>query len=417
MRDEQTELLVVGAGPVGLLTAIVAAEAGLSVKIIDQEARTTARSYACALHPRTLKLLDGLGLAAPIIEQGRRIETVGFYDHESRRAEVKLSDAGGAFPFLLILPQSAVEHVLEQRLQKAGVTVNWNHRFDRCQEQGAAVTATVEELGGTATGYIVPHWETVVVKRIPVNAQFVVGADGHASLVRQRLGIENTRVSGPEFFAAYEFESDAPSEPEVRVVLDETTTNVLWPLAGNKSRWTFQLLKSDGLSELPGKERRPTRFAQPKVDEEIRQYVEQIARQRAPWFSAKLRSLTWCTDVVFEHRMAKQFGRNRCWLVGDAAHQTGPAGVQSMNVGLSEAAQLVGILRKILRERAPFEGLETYNRERQEEWQQLLGLAGGLKAGPKTNSWVSQRHARILPCLPGSGADLTRLAGQLGLGF
>ena len=417
MRDEQTEVLVVGAGPVGLLTAIVAAEAGLAVKIIDQEARTTARSYACALHPHTLKLLDGMGLAAAMVDQGRRIETVAFYDHESRRAELKVSELGGAFPFLLILPQSAVEEVLEQRLHKAGVTVNWRHRFDSFQEQGEMVTATVEELGGTATGYIVPHWETVVVKRIPVHAHFVVGADGHASLVRQRLGIENTRVAGPEFFAAYEFEADGPTEPEVRVVLDDTTTNVLWPLAGNRCRWTFQLIKTKGASDFPEKERRPGRFAQPKVDEEIRQYVELVARQRAPWFTAKLRALTWCTDVVFEHRVARQFGRNHCWLAGDAAHQTGPAGVQSMNVGMSEAAALVGILRKILRERASLEELEAYDREGQEEWRRLLGLAGGLKSRGNTSAWVSDRRARILPCLPGSGADLTRLAAQLQLDF
>jgi 2-polyprenyl-6-methoxyphenol hydroxylase-like FAD-dependent oxidoreductase len=417
MRDEQTELLVVGAGPVGLLTAILAAEAGIAVKIIDQEARTTARSYACALHPGTLKLLDGMGLAAAMINQGRRIETVAFYDHESRRAEVKLSALGGDFPFLLILPQSIVEQALEQRLQKAGVTVNWNHRFDSCQEQGESVTATVEELSGTATGYIVPHWETVVVTRIPVHAHFVVGADGHASLVRQRLGIENKRVAGPEFFAAYEFESDRPSEPEVRVVLDDKTTNVLWPLAGNKARWTFQLLKSEATGDFPAKERRPGRFAQPLVDEEIRKYVELVARQRAPWFAAKLQSLTWCTDVVFEQRLARQFGQGRCWLVGDAAHQTGPAGVQSMNVGLSEAASLVGILRKLLRDRAPIEALEAYNRDCQERWGRLLGLAGGLRTRDNTNPWVSERRARILPCLPGSDADLTRMAAQLQLDF
>lgn len=417
MRDEQTEVLVVGAGPVGLLTAIMCAEAGLSVKIVDQETRTTARSYACALHPRTLKLLDGLGLAALMVDQGRQIETVAFYDRDARRAEVKISELGGAFPFLLILPQSAVEQVLEQRLQKAGVNVNWNHRFDNYQEQGEAVTATVEELGGTATGYIVPHWETVVAKRIPVHARFVVGADGHASLVRQRLGIENTRVSGPEFFAAYEFEADTPSEPEVRVVLDDATTNVLWPLTGNKCRWTFQLLKSDGMSDFPGKDRRPTRFAQPKVDEEIRQYVDLVARQRAPWFSAKLQALSWCTDVVFEQRMAKQFGHDRCWLAGDAAHQTGPVGVQSMNVGMSEAAALVGILRKILRDRASLETLQAYDRGSQEEWRRLLGLAGGLKTRANTDPWVSGRRARILPCLPASESDLTRLAAQLRLDF
>jgi 2-polyprenyl-6-methoxyphenol hydroxylase-like FAD-dependent oxidoreductase len=417
MRDEQTEVLVVGAGPVGLLTAILAAEAGLAVKIVDQEARTTARSYACALHPRTLKLLDGMGLASGLLEQGRRIGTVAFYEGDSRRAEVKLSELGGAFPFMLILPQSDLEGVLEQRLRKVGVTVNWNHHFEECQERGDLVTATVEELGGTATGYIVPHWETIVKRRIPVHARFLVGADGHGSRVRRRLGIENMRVAGPDFFAAYEFEADKPAEDEVRVVMDATTTNVLWPLLGNKCRWAFQLVKSEGVNEFPEKERRSVRFAQPTVDEEIRQYVERVAKQRAPWFSANVREISWCTDVVFEQRMAKDFGRNRCWLVGDAAHQTGPVGVQSMNVGMAEAAALVGNLRKILRERGSLDLLTAYNRERQEEWRQLLGLTGGLKPRGDTNAWVTEHRARILPCLPGSQADLTLLAGQLRLDF
>jgi len=415
MRDEQTEILVVGAGPVGLLTAILAAEAGLKVKIIDQETRTTARSYACALHPRTLKLLDGMGLAAPVVEQGRKIGTMAFYDHESRRAEVKLSEPGGAFPFLLILPQASFEEILEQRLRKAGVSVNWNHRFADFQEQGEQVSVTVEELGGTATGYIVPHWETVVKSQVAVGARFLVGADGYGSLVRQRLGIENTRVAGPAFFAAYEFETDEPGETEVKVVLDDATTNVLWPLPGNRYRWTFQMVKGEGVGAFPEKERRPVRFAQPTVDEEIRQYVERVAKQRAPWFSARVRAITWCTDVVFEQRMAKRFGHGHCWLAGDAAHQTGPVGVQSMNVGLYEAAALVSRLRMILRERASIEGLETYNRERQEEWQRLLGLSGGPKPRADNDPWVSQRRAKILPCLPGSEADLSALAAQLRL--
>ena len=417
MREEQVEVLVVGAGPVGLLTAIQLAEAGLEVRIIDQEARTTARSYACALHPRTLKLLDQMGLAAALLEHGRRIETISFYDRELRCAEVKLSALGGDFPFLLILPQNAFEDVLEQRLRKAGVTVSWNHRCENLQEEGETVVATVDELGGTATGYIVPHWETVVKRQFPIRARFLVGADGQGSLVRQRLGIEQTRVAGPDFFAAYEFESEGKSEEEVRVVLGDATTNVLWPLLGNKFRWTFQLVKSEGTSEFPQKERRSVRFAQPTVDEEIRQYVEKVAKQRAPWFSANVKAITWCTDVVFEHRLARQFGRNRCWLAGDAAHQAGPVGVQSMNVGLSEAATLAQNLRKILRERAPLESLDAYNREGQEEWRRLLGLTGGLRAKADTTVWVKERRARILSCLPASGEDLSRLAGQLGLDY
>ena len=415
MREERTEVLVVGAGPVGLLTAILLAEAGIEVRIIDREERTTSRSYACALHPRTLKLLEGMGLAAPVLEAGRRIEKIAFYDGAARQAEVKLSQLGGAFPFMLILPQNAFESLLEQRLRKLGVAVNWNHRFVDLHNDAETVVATIEELGATATGYIVPHWETVVKRSFPVRAQFLVGADGYGSLVRQRLGIENTRVAGPEFFAAYEFEPEGKVEDEVRVVLDQSTTNVLWPLLGNKYRWTFQLLKSEMASEFPEKERRGVRFAQKAVDERIRQYVEKVAKQRAPWFSAGVKEIAWCTEVVFEHRVARQFGQERCWLAGDAAHQTGPVGVQSMNVGISEAATLAATLRRILREKAPLNLLETCNREWQDEWRRLLGLTGGLKPRDETTPWVRERRARILSCLPASHEDLAPLAGQLKL--
>src|ERR1035441_6716747 len=236
MREERTEVLVVGAGPAGLLIAILLAEAGIEVKIIDREERTAARSYACALHGRTLKLLSQMGLAAGVLDRGRRIQLMAFYDGAERRAEVKLSELGGEFPFMVILPQNVFEGVLEERLRKTGVTVNWNHRFDDVQSAGETVVANVEELGATATGYIVPHWEGVVKRSFPVRARFLVGADGFDSLVRQRLGIENTCVAEPAFFAAYEFEPEEKVEDEVRVVLDESTTNVLWPLPRNKYR-------------------------------------------------------------------------------------------------------------------------------------------------------------------------------------
>ena len=415
MREERMEVLVVGAGPVGLLTAILLAEAGIAVRIIDREERTTSRSYACALHPRTLKLLEGMGLAAPVLEAGRRVEKIAFYDGAARQAEVKLSQLGGAFPFMVILPQNAFEGLLEQRLRKLGVAVNWNHRFADLHADAETVVATIEELGGTATGYIVPHWESIVKSSFPVRAQFLVGADGYGSLVRQRLGIEHTRVAGPEFFAAYEFEPEEKVEDEVRVVLDQATTNVLWPLPGNKYRWTFQMVKSEMAGEFPEKERRGVRLAQESVDERIRQYVQKVAKLRAPWFSSGVKAITWCTEVVFEHRVAQQFGREHCWLAGDAAHQTGPVGVQSMNVGMAEAAILAGALRKILRDKASLNLLETCNREWQDEWRRLLGLTGGLKPRTETSPWVRERRGRILSCLPATHDDLPRLAGQMGL--
>jgi 2-polyprenyl-6-methoxyphenol hydroxylase-like FAD-dependent oxidoreductase len=416
MRDERTEVLVVGAGPVGLFSALLLAEAGLQVNIIDREQRTAARSYACALHSQTLRLFARLNLAAPLLEIGHRVSTVAFYDHETRRAEINLTELQNDFPFLLILPQNAVEALLEQRLRKAGVNVHWNHRLDTLQDDTEEVLATVEELAGTSTGYIVPHWEMVVKRRSEVRAQFVLGADGHHSTLRQRLGIESQRVAGPFFFAAYEFESE-PTNDELRVVLDNTSTNVLWPLPGNKCRWTFQLTHPHSGTEFPEKERRAVRLSQPAVDEKIKDYVLRAAKNRAPWFSASVKEIDWCTEVVFEHSLARQFGRNRSWLVGDAAHQTGPVGVQSMNVGFAEAETIAGDILKVLRQTSPPALLETYDRHWQAEWKRLLGLTGGLKTRNNTNPWVRDRAARILPCLPASDGDLTALASQLSLDY
>ncbi len=415
MREEQTEVLVVGAGPVGLLTALLLAEAGIQVKIIDQEDRPAGRSYACALHPRTLQLLQRLGLAADVLEQGLQISRVALYDGSLKQAEISMSELGGEFPFLLTLSQNALENLLEQRLRQAGVTVQWNHRLEGFESKESAVIARLEKLGGTSTGYIVPHWETVVKQSSAVTARFLVGADGRGSLVRQRAGIEDKRLSGPEFFAVYEFESDANSEHRVRVVLNDASTDVLWPLPGNRYRWSFQLLHSDVSSEFPLKDRVALRLAQPGKDETIRNSVLKRARNRAPWFLASINELVWCIVVEFEHRLASTFGRERCWLAGDAAHQTGPVGMQSMNSGLSEAEDLADKLRRILREDAPTAVLDDYNRNHQAEWNRLLGLTGGLKPRSETNDWTRERCARILPCLPGSGSDVARLASQLTL--
>src|SRR6516162_11362762 len=108
MRQTQSEVVVVGAGPVGLWTALLLAEKGVEVTLIDRETKTTARSYACALHPATLRLLDRFGLAESVIERGRRVETIAFYDGPVRQGEIKMSLLGGEFPFVLILPQNAL---------------------------------------------------------------------------------------------------------------------------------------------------------------------------------------------------------------------------------------------------------------------------------------------------------------------
>jgi 2-polyprenyl-6-methoxyphenol hydroxylase-like FAD-dependent oxidoreductase len=417
-QEDQTEVVVVGAGPVGLLTALLLAEGGVAVKIIDQEQRTAAHSYACALHPHTLLLLDQLGLVKEVLAIGRRIDTITFCEGETRRAELKISELPAKYPFLVILPQSRLESLLENALnQRAGLTVNWKHRLSTLRSDHNGVVATVDKLSGSARGYIVPHWEVVVQKTLHTHAKFAVGADGHFSLVRRCLGIDYVRVGEPQLFEVYEFDTDMDLANEGRIVLGESTTDVLWPLPDGRCRWSFQAGNLEPHGLFPEKDRRAIRVSDPEVDERTKERVAQLVQTRAPWFTATLAGLHWISDVQFERRLARRFGDGRCWLVGDAAHQTSPLGMQSVNIGFREAGELAGSLKKILREGAPIDLLESYNQQRRGEWLQLLGLKGPPTTSDGTDDWVRRHSSQILPCVPASGEDLGKLMNQLQLGL
>jgi len=415
---DQTEVLVVGAGPVGMFTALRLAESGLGVQVIYEEARTAGRSYACSLHPRSLELLEEAGVARDAIRLGHRINLVAFYEGAVRHAELNLSRLPGEFPFVLVLKQSLLEDLLEQKLhERAGLKVHWNHRLADLGMQDGAAAATIEELALTGKGYVVPEFELEVKRTVPARAEFVVGADGQNSAVRRWLNIDSVRIGEPQLFVVYELETEEKLAPEMRIVLHEHTLSVLWPLAEKKCRWSFQLVQADAPNEFPQKDRNRFIIAETPGEKDSRHRLEKLLRERAPWFTAGIQEIGWATDIQFDHRFARQFGRGRAWLAGDAAHQTGPAGMQSMNVGLREGAGLAAKLKLILREKGSLDLLETYGLERRIEWEQLLGLNGGPKAGAATGAWVREHAGELSPCIPASGTELALLLRQLGLDF
>jgi 2-polyprenyl-6-methoxyphenol hydroxylase-like FAD-dependent oxidoreductase len=283
--------------------------------------------------------------------------------------------------------------------------------------KNGAATATIDELALEAKGYGVPHAETAVKKTVSVRADFVVGADGQGSIVRQRLDIDYVRVGKPQLFVVYEFETDATLPPEMRIVLDQHTTGVLWPFSQNKGRWGFQWLNADASADFPQKARSPFTLVDSPGPEDSRHHLQKLLSAYAPWFKDTIKNIGWATDIQFEHQLARRFGRDRAWLVGDAAHQTGPVGMQSMNMGFREGADLAAKLTRILRDKGSPDLLETYNLEYRLEWEQLLGWSVGSQASATTDEWVREHSARIPACIPASGRELTLLLQQLGLDF
>jgi 2-polyprenyl-6-methoxyphenol hydroxylase-like FAD-dependent oxidoreductase len=416
----QPEALVVGAGPVGLTAALALARRSVDVEIVDEEIRTAAHSYALALHPGTLALLHELGVPPAGFDRSLRVDTVAFYEGEERKAELRLADLDCEFPYLLVVRQSELEDMLERALRNEKVKVKWHHRLGALRTEEDRLVAEVETLDRVSSGYAIAGTEMEVTKTHRLEPRFVIGADGHRSAVRQALGIGFEEVAAPELFAVFEMDCEPPLEAhEVCVAFDGRSTNVLWPLPDGRCRWSFQVWDEPGSGhDLHHKSRLAVQVGQDFFPHVTPDLLSKLIDQRAPWFGSWPGEIHWSVLARFERRLASAAGSGRAWLAGDAIHLTGPVGIQSMNVGMREGADLADRVTRALAGEADAPArLEAYGRERIVEWRRLLGLDPPLVGRNGTDAWVVKNRSRLLPCLPASGAELEELAGQIGLGF
>lgn len=389
------EVLVVGAGPVGLAAALFLQQHGVRVEVVDMDQRTTQQSYALAIHPSTLQILDEAGLSEGLIRAGRKLTKVAYYEGRERRAEIDYSALASRHPYLLVVRQSLLEKAAEEALRQKKLKVLWGHRLQALTMDGATVHAEVAKLDQVQTGYAVAGSEWVVVQSETIRPAYVIGADGYDSSVRRMAGIEMAEHGG-QVFSVYEIEATGELPAEVRVMLDPDLTSVYWPLEEGRCRWGFQI--QDASEHAASMER-----------------LQQLIAARAPWCTARPTQTYWSTVALFESRLARSFGKGGIWLAGDAAHQAAPVGVQSMNSGLVEARELAARMVRILRAGGPASLLEEFATETHEAWQWLLGAGREVRALPGADPWVRQTRARILACIPASGDDLEPLLGQIGL--
>ena len=410
-NSRKTDVLVVGAGPTGLVAALTLADAGVAVEIIEEQADTAGHSYALALHPASLQILDRLGLAEVLLATGRRIPLVGLYEGAARRAVLSVGDA--RYP-LLALPQSALEHLLVEALAKKGVRVRWSHRLARLEPGTTKIQATVHRLERETTGYAVARTGWVVDKEFGYDASYVIGADGHGSLVRRILEIPFDETSPSQVYAVVECAARHPADG-LRLAIGDDTLDAIWPLPSGRFRCSLQLDDPEVRSEDRFKSRLASQVAErsfPRLDAgTLRSMIE----ARAPWFDLDPDSLAWTIEVRFERRLAGSFGRDRVWLAGDAAHLTGPAGMQSMNAGLREGADLARRLAAALRVGDANGALQDYGNGRLREWRFLLGQSGGLKTMAETPAFAAKHAPRLLSGLPGTDEGLDALVSQIGL--
>lgn len=391
MRRRELDVLVQGAGPVGMFAALCLSERGLRVRVVDKYARTALHSYALALHPQSLRLFDSLGLGATLDAHGYPIEQIRLH-HAAGSATIDLSAIGGDFSHVLAVPQRVLEGVLEARLADNGVDVEWNRQVLMFDDGPEGISALVAR---NADEWPEDPGQAAKEPTERIEATFLFGADGCDSLTRKLLGIEQTDAGPAVRLGLVEFEKRLDSPRRMEIVLGDETTDALWPLARECGRWSVQL------DEVAA--------------EDDTEHVKRLIAARAPWFGSDFGRVNWATSVRFEQFMAQRFGRGPVWLIGDAARFTSPIGVQSMNVGFRESHDLARRVAAVLRERKSPRLLDYYNEERQREWKMMLGIKDRLRLDGEAPEWARNAASRLVRSIPASGHDLNLLLQQIGL--
>jgi 2-polyprenyl-6-methoxyphenol hydroxylase-like FAD-dependent oxidoreductase len=406
----EAEVLVVGAGPVGLMTALMLAERGVSVEVIDEEESSERRNYALTLHPSALQLLDDVGLATELLNQGLRVDRVAIRDDEKVRAHLRLDWLDAEFPYLLVLPRMALEVALERRLREKKVPIGWSQRLSDLAEGDDEVFCAVEKLGSDSGGYSVSDTMRVVERVRNLQPKFVVGADGFHSVVRRRLDIGLDRAGPPQGYAPTEFLSDVDLRGEMHVMFGARRA-VMFPLPGGGCRFTTELVGD----EIPPADSPLIPIGTRLHPRQPPEVFAKALKARVPWYASETTEVTWAAQVRFEPALVRRFGVGRTWLAGDAAHVTAPIGVHSMNEGLREAHDLGSRLARILKAEGPVSLLDRYDAERKATWKQLLGFVPALTATSAADPWIAAHASELLPCIPATGNELRQLARQLGL--
>jgi 2-polyprenyl-6-methoxyphenol hydroxylase-like FAD-dependent oxidoreductase len=390
MNTKETQVVVIGAGPVGLFAGLCAARRGLDVCVLDQNWRGYAPGHAALLHSSSLRLLSEIGVAKPLLEAGRSLRRIVFHVAGFSDLALELAEP------VLAVPQRVLEESLLNELRAQGVELLAPFQATTIEQSGDRVHVRVlrRELVTLGSPAHYSEWEPVEASL--VNADFLVGADGYESRVRSALGLELLTMGATESFAMFELPADGGVDSALHLDLSGDHASAMIPLPGGRVRWGFQV--DSGLDEIPDAGR-----------------LRQLLGERAPWYGGQVDSIDWGTVTHFERRLARPFGNKLCWLAGDAAHVTNPFGGQSMNGGLSEAHGLVERIANSIEGKATQDALGRYDVQRQREWHKLFGRNVRIDLLAGAPSWMGAAVRRLVPMLPASGADLEKVLLQLGV--
>jgi 2-polyprenyl-6-methoxyphenol hydroxylase-like FAD-dependent oxidoreductase len=368
---KQTDVLIIGAGPTGLVLALWLTKLGAKVRIVDKTAEPGTTSRALAVQARTLELYQQLDLTEAVVAKGHHVPAVNLWVKGERAARLGFESVGFGltpYPFLHIFPQDQHERLLIERLHTLGVSVERQIELIGFTEEKDRITARLRGPDG---------------QQAECAAEYIAGCDGARSIVRETIGTGFPGGTYRQIFYVADVEASGPAlNGELHVDLDEADFLAVFPLAGQ------------GRARLIGTVR------DERADRADTMTFSDVSDRAITHLKVDVRKVNWFSTYHVHHRVTEHFRKGRAFLLGDAAHIHSPAGGQGMNTGIGDAINLAWKLAAVVAGRAPDSLLDSYEAERIGFARRLVATTDRVFSFATADGWIADiMRTRVAPLL------------------
>ncbi len=386
------DVLIVGAGPVGLTLANDLLRRGISCRLIDSAPQAAQKTKALGIHAKTLELLAKMGVAHTAIERGLKSPAFSLFTDGKRIARIDFREhlLESPYPYVLMLPQHETEKLLTEHLQSQSSAIEWQSELIGVTQDEQGVEAVLRHADGK-----VEH----------TRVSFLVGCDGAHSTVRHLLGLNFAGTTFEQSFAVgnVRLSWELPYD-EIVAFVHRGNFIAYFPMADGRHRVVIAY-------EL---EKAPTGEV---TLEEIQQVIEICGP-----VGARASEPTDLTRFHVNQRRAEHYARGRIFLAGDAAHIHSPIGAQGMNTGIQDALNLSWKLALTIKGLATPRLLESYEVEREQVGEALLrGTERATRMALTRNPLLLTLRNALAPIffssLPGAAHRLAEALSEISIAY
>jgi 2-polyprenyl-6-methoxyphenol hydroxylase-like FAD-dependent oxidoreductase len=339
--DNHTDVAIAGAGPTGLLLAAELAMRGVRVVVLERNAERPSFVRAFNLNARSLEILDRRGIADRFLAEGPKVP---FSHFAAVDGPLDLASLDTDHPYVLGIPQTRTEALLEAHALEKGAEIRWGHAVADLEQDDDGVTVQVHVATGASSAR----------EQFALRARWLVGCDGGRSTVRKLAGIAFPGTAATRWALLGDVELEDP-------------TSLSFGTHQTARGGMFVIPRPGYVRIITGELARPTDLDTPVTLDALRDAVRHVIGRDVALVRPR-----WLTRFGDAARLAEHYRAGRVLLAGDAAHIHPPAGAQGLNVGLQDAFNLGWKLAAVVNGDAPEELLDSYHEERHAAGERLL---------------------------------------------